>query len=158
MRRRHNDANFGIGTLGRIALHGGEAIHRRHGLMIAPTNSRGRSLTPFKLLLLAMLDHTVPICITPLVGQTAALVKGLRAFRADGIAGGTGGSGAGEGDRSHPEGCDRGCQSERRRGVGGRLCFRGQHWRISCDDVSMLLTAQESRSHRFLFIEVTNTC
>jgi hypothetical protein len=35
---------------------------------------------------------------------------------------------------------------------------RGQHWRISCDDASMLLTAQESRSHRFLFIEVTNTC
>jgi len=34
---------------------------------------------------------------------------------------------------------------------------RGQHWRISCDDASMLLTAQESRSHRFLFIEVTNT-
>ena len=60
--------------------------------MIAPTNNRDRSLTPFKLLLLAMLDHTVPICITPLVGQTAALVKGLRAFRADWIAGGTGGS------------------------------------------------------------------
>jgi hypothetical protein len=35
-----------------------------------------------------MLEHTVPICITPLVGQTAALVKGLRAFRADWIAGG----------------------------------------------------------------------
>jgi hypothetical protein len=44
---------------------------------------------PFKLLLLATLDHAVPICITPLVGQTAALVKGLRAFRADWIAGGT---------------------------------------------------------------------
>jgi hypothetical protein len=39
-----------------------------------------------------------------------------------------------------------------------KLRFRGQHWRISCDDVSMLLTAQESRSHRCLFIEVTNTC
>src|ERR1700747_3208246 len=34
---------------------------------------------------------------------------------------------------------------------------RGQHWRISCDDASMLLTAQESRSHRFLIIEVANT-
>src|SRR6266404_4252348 len=145
-------------VLGRIALHGGEAIHRRHALMIAPTNGRDRSLTPFKLLLLAMLGHTGPICVTPLVGQGAALLQGRPASCTDWIAGGLGSSRAGEGDRSHPEGCDCRCQSERRRGVGGKLRFRGQHWRISCDDVSMLLTAQESRSHRFLFIEVTNTC
>jgi hypothetical protein len=50
-----------------------------------------------------------------------------------------------------------------------KTCLRvGTRWRTTllststlaylCDDVSMLLTAQESRSHGFLFIEVTNTC
>src|SRR6266576_3294562 len=42
-----------------------------------------------RLLCLAMLDHTVPLCITPLVGQTAARVKGICAFRGDWIAGRT---------------------------------------------------------------------
>src|SRR5258708_7152887 len=113
--------------------------------------------------LLAMSGHAGPIQIdvgvTPVVcriscGQAAALVNGRRACRADLNVS----SRASEGDRSHPEGCDCRCRSERRRGVSGKLRFRRQHWRISCDDLSMLLTAQESRSHRFLFIEVTNTC
>src|SRR5438874_13715775 len=127
-------------------------------LLISPTNSCDQFIDALcQLLLLAMLGHTGPVCITPVVPQGAALLQGRRAARADWIAEGAGGSRASEGDRSHPEGCDCRCQSELRRDVGGQLCFRGQHWRISCD-ASMWLTAQESHSHRFLFIEVTNTC
>jgi hypothetical protein len=105
--------------------------------------------------LLAMSGHAGPIQIdvgvTPVVcrvsrGQAVALLNGLRACRADLNVS----SRASEGDRSHPEDCDCRCQSERRRGVSGKLRFRRQHWRISCD-VSMLLTrAREPLSQIFI--------
>src|SRR6266478_8149667 len=88
--------------------------------------------------LLAMSGHAGPIQIdvgvTPVVcriscGQAVALLKSRRACLADLNVS----SRASEGDRSHPEGCDCRCQSELRRDVGGQLCFRGQHWRISCE-------------------------
>jgi hypothetical protein len=67
-----------------------------------------------------MLGHAGPIRITPLVGESAALLKGRRACRADRLAGG---SRASEGDRSHPEDCDRRCQPQLGRGLGEWLRF-----------------------------------
>src|SRR6266446_3882361 len=93
---------------------------------------------PCQLFFLAMSGHAGPIQIdvgvTPVVcriscGQAVALLKSRRACLADLNVS----SRASEGDRSHPEGCDCRCQSELRRGVSGQLCFRGQHWRISCE-------------------------
>src|SRR6516225_9721494 len=73
-----------------------------------------------RLLRVATLGHAGPICIIPLVGEGAARLQGRRACRADLIAGG---SRASEGDRSHPDDCDRRCQSELRRGLSEQLGF-----------------------------------
>ena len=80
------------------------------GLLVAPTIGRDQFIDTFcRLLFLAMLGHAGSICITPVVGQAAAFVNGRRACRTDWIAVSCGNR-ASEGDRAHPESCDRRCQ------------------------------------------------
>ena len=58
-------------------------------------------------------------------------------------------SGASRGDRSNRQGCDRRGQSE---------LHCSQHRDISCDEVSVMLTAQETCLRPLPFAEFTDTC
>src|SRR6266849_4745298 len=110
-RRRYRDRDRLHGQAKRTALPGtGRTLPRNPAPdiaaidpFIAPRSVGDRFIDVLcRLLFLAILGHAGPICITPLVGQAAALLKGRRACRVDWIAD-SGGSRVSDGDRSHPE-------------------------------------------------------